>query len=65
MNWKCLISELIASGMTQVQIAQKAGCTQASISDLATGRTENPAYSIGSALIALHKKATRKRKQPA
>ena len=60
MNWKSLISDLVASGLTQVQIAKKAGCTQASISDLANGHTENPAYSIGSALIALHKQATRK-----
>lgn len=64
MNWKNLIAELLASGLTQVQIAEKAGCKQASISDLYTGKTIQPSYAIGSALVALHKKATR-RKQSA
>jgi len=60
MNWKNLLSDLIASGMTQVQIAAKAGCTQASISDIANGKTLQPSYSIGAVLVALHKKASRK-----
>lgn len=61
MNWKNLIADLIASGMTQVQIATKAGCSQASISELQTGKTAQPNYAIGSALVALHKKATRRK----
>lgn len=64
MNWKNLIADLIASGLTQMQIAEKAGCKQASISDLSTGKTNQPSYAIGSALVAMHKRAMR-RKQPA
>lgn len=59
MNWKNLITDLVASGMTQVQIAEKAGCRQASISDLYTGKTSQPSYAIGAALVAMHKKAVR------
>lgn len=61
MDWKQIISELQARGYTQPQIARYCGCGQASISDLATGKTSQPRYSLGELLLQLH----RKRRTPA
>lgn len=61
MDWKTLISDLAEFGMTQEQIAEKCGCAQSTISDLATGATETPRYHIGDALRSLHKTALRRR----
>lgn len=60
MNWKTLISDLIASGLTQAQIAERVGCSQATVSELMNGKTETPNFALGTALVALHKKAKRK-----
>lgn len=61
MNWKTLISEVKAGlGITQAQIAQRVGISQVSVSDLETGRTREPSYSTGTALVALHRKARRR-----
>lgn len=61
MNWKIVISEVKAGlGITQAQIAKRIGIAQASVSDLETGRTKEPSYSIGIALMSLHRKAARR-----
>lgn len=68
MNWKTIISEVKAGlGITQAQIAKRIGIAQASVSDLETGRTKEPSYPIGVALMNLHRKAARKltAKEPA
>lgn len=54
MNWKSLIADLRAKGMSQPQIAAACNCGQATISDLASGKTDDPRYSLGQALQALH-----------
>jgi len=56
MNAQTIIKKLLKSGMTQVQIAAAIGCSQPSVSDIATGKTSDPALSIGLALIDLAKK---------
>jgi transcriptional regulator with XRE-family HTH domain len=61
MDWKNLISELLSEGYTQPQLAQLCCCSQTAISELATGKTSQPRFSTGDALIKLHKKAQRKR----
>ena len=53
MNWKQLTSDLIQSGLTQAEIAKAIGCGQTTISELQTGKTDNPRSSVGLALIAL------------
>lgn len=58
MDWKKLIAELQAQGLTQPQIAERCGCGQATISDLASGKTGDPRHSLGQALKALHHDAT-------
>lgn len=57
MNWKNLIADLQARGLSQPQIAAACECGQATISDLARGRTEDPRDSLGQALRALHAQA--------
>ena len=59
MNWKKIIRDLQAAGITQVQIAERCNCAQTTISDIVNGRTEQPSYSIGAALVALHKAVLR------
>ncbi len=59
MNWKSLIADLLANGLSQPQIAVICECGQATISDLARGDTKDPRDSLGQALRALHKRAMR------
>lgn len=64
MDWKIIITDIKSGlGLTQVQIAARIGCSQVTVSELENGKTRTPGYDIGSALMALHKKA--KRKTPA
>ena len=55
MDWKKLITELQGVGVTQVQMAERCGCAQTTISDLLNGRIERPRYEIGAALVAMKK----------
>lgn len=52
-HWPELIGALIRSGMTQPQLAQEAGLSQSTISDLLTGRTKDTKTSSGLVLIRL------------
>lgn len=60
MDWKKLIADLMAAGITQPQIAKRCGCSQATVSELATGVTVQPRYPLGAALVALHKTTTKR-----
>lgn len=62
MDWKNLISEITASGMTQAELATKAGLVQSAISDLVTGKTTEPRFSTGQKLVAIRNELKRKRK---
>lgn len=62
MQWKNIISDLKASGLTQMQIAEKCGCAQSTISEMATDDARIPSFPIGAALLDLHKKSIKKRK---
>lgn len=61
MDWKKLIADLSASGMTQQEIAKKAGVGQSAISELATGTKKEVLYSTGRKLEALHAKLPKRR----
>jgi len=54
MDWKNLIAELRQRGWTQKLLADEIGISQSSVSDLSTGTTQSPAYSVGRALELLH-----------
>lgn len=60
MNWKTIIAELQACGVTQPQIATACGCAQATISDLATGKSTEPRHALGQAILAMHREKTSK-----
>lgn len=53
MQWKDYIATLIKLGVTKSQIAKQALCGTATISDLASGKTREPRYSLGVALIGI------------
>ena len=53
MDWKKLIRDLQALGVTQVQMAERCNCAQTTISDIVNGRTGNPRWEIGAGLLAL------------
>ena len=65
MDWKKLIADLQASGVTQVQMAKKCKCAQTTISDILNGRIEHPRYEIGAALVAIHPTRRRTPKEAA
>jgi predicted XRE-type DNA-binding protein len=54
MDWKKIITELGAAGMTQKQIADVCGVQQCSVSDLLRGVTKSPRFEFGSRLVELH-----------
>lgn len=51
MQWKQYIAAIAAKGISQSQLAKQVGCGQATISDLASGKTLEPRHSLGTALI--------------
>lgn len=54
MNWKQLISELQGTGMSQLEIGQQLGRSQAWVADIVRGRTDDLKWSDGEALRRLH-----------
>lgn len=52
-DFKAILARLKRAGRTQIEIAIYCRCSQPSISDIATGITRDPSYSIGSALIRM------------
>jgi hypothetical protein len=52
-NFQAVIRALNASGYRQTDLARLCGVGQSSISDIATGRTTDPSYSIGFTLMGL------------
>lgn len=53
-DWPRVIQELMDAGVTQREISERAQCSQATISELKTGRTKSPRYEAGVALIELY-----------
>lgn len=60
MEWKTLIAELIAAGVTQEQIAERCSVSQPTVSDLARGATKTPRFDFGSKLVEFHRKTCRR-----
>ncbi|KFB68880.1 helix-turn-helix domain-containing protein [Candidatus Accumulibacter vicinus] len=54
MDFKQVIEDLLAAGMTQAGIAKKVGLTPPSIVDLTSGRQKSVKWEVGDALIRLH-----------
>ncbi|WLW64284.1 hypothetical protein RA224_12905 [Achromobacter aegrifaciens] len=62
MNWKKLTQDLIASGLTQVEIANRVGCSQPTIAQLASGAQRDVRWTYGEKLRSLHRKVVARRK---
>lgn len=56
MDWKQLVADIKAAGMTQEQIATEIGVSVGSLSELINGKIGEPKWSRGDALIVLHQK---------
>lgn len=55
MELKTMVKELLASGMTQKEIASEIGCVQSQISGLVTGKRSGLGWKSGNALHELYK----------
>lgn len=53
MDWKDILRQLRERGWTQQLLADRVGASQSAISDLSSGKTKDPAHSIGRALVEL------------
>lgn len=62
MDFKTLLQDLKAAGLTQKQVAERCGCSQVTVSDLARGVTNDPSFSIGRCIVALHARKAKRRK---
>jgi predicted XRE-type DNA-binding protein len=65
MQWKTIIDEIQESGLTQTEIAERCKCAQSTVSELASTPGRVPSWSIGAALLDLHKKTAKRKKQAA
>ena len=63
MDWKQIITDISACGLTQMQIAEACGCTQGTIGDLVAGRSREPRHSLGQALRLLRSKSQQRRRR--
>jgi hypothetical protein len=63
MDWKSLISDLKAAGLSETHIAGAVSCGQASINEIGSGKTTNPRYNLGRALVELHRRVCTKPKR--
>lgn len=61
-DWSGLLREMLATGMTQVQIAAELKLTQASVSELLHGKVKSTEYSRGLRILAAHKAALKRAK---
>lgn len=57
MDWKQTIADVQKrTGLTQTEIAERVNCGQATISGLANGKTRQPSYALGIAILSLKPK---------
>lgn len=53
MNWRDIISELVAAGLSQAEIGQRLGHAQSWVSGVAVGRIKSVRWEEGQKLIAM------------
>lgn len=60
MDTQKTVLEILATGMTQQQLADAVPCSQSTINHLKSGlRGGHTTFEIGAALLAIHKRVTR------
>ena len=57
------LTELLASGMTYKVIASRANCADSTIFRIKNGDIDNPSYSVGAAIDAMHASLRKKGSQ--
>ena len=60
MDWTQIIRDLMAAGLTQIEIARRIGASQALVSALLNGKRRSPNWKLGDSLIKLHARTMRK-----
>ncbi|MCD0501243.1 helix-turn-helix domain-containing protein [Achromobacter sp. MY14] len=60
MNWKKLIQDLVARGMTQSQIAAEVGLKQSTVAGILAGGQKDMKWHNGEKLRALHSRICEK-----
>ncbi len=66
MNWQQMVKDLLESGLTQMQLADKLSCSQSMVSDLASGeRGSRLSWELGNAIIKAHDQIRKSRKEAA
>lgn len=66
MNWQQMVKDLLESGLTQTQLADKLDCSQSMVSDLASGeRGSRLSWELGNAIIRTHDELRRQQRQAA
>lgn len=66
MNWQQMVQDMLESGFTQVQLAEKLGCSQSVVSDLARGeRGIRMSWDLGDTIIKAHDEIKRQQRQAA
>jgi predicted XRE-type DNA-binding protein len=60
-NWSALLKEMQAAGLKQAEIAEAIGLSQASVSELISGKVKTTEYSRGLRIIAAHRLAMRRK----
>lgn len=63
-RWQKIVSDLLANGWTQQSLGEKAGCAQATISDIYQGNTKSPRADLAMALMELHKTVSQEAANP-
>ncbi len=58
MDWKLLLAEIRAAGLSQIQIAKRLGRSQAWVSAAMGGKYLDLKWAEGQAIIALHAEVT-------
>lgn len=52
--WPSLITDLLESGLTRPELAERVGAGVSTINELARGATRDPRHTLGQRLLALH-----------
>lgn len=60
MDFQKIIAALMDAGITQQQIADRAGCTRPNIAAIKAGNVRQPSYAVGVKLLELYQEESRK-----
>ena len=57
MDFKNIVERLISAGWTQHELASECDCGQSTLSDILSGKTKEPRFSLAKKLIDLSKES--------